>query len=148
MATTADSPIFIDTNVLVFATIPASPRHQDAIAALHEISQSNASAWISRQVIREYLVQLTRPGVLPSPQPAAVAAGQIPALMRMYHVADETGQVTAELLHLMQSISVSGKQVHDANIVATMQAHGVPRLLTDNVADFARFSSLITVVPL
>ena len=35
--------------------------------------------------------------------------------------------------------SRSGKQVHDANIVATMLAHGVGRLLTFNVADFQRF---------
>ena len=64
----AADPIFIDTNVLVFATIPASPFHQRAIAALHGIAMSGAAAWISRQVLREYLVQLTRPGVLPVPK--------------------------------------------------------------------------------
>jgi predicted nucleic acid-binding protein len=37
---------------------------------------------------------------------------------------------------------------HDANIVATMQAHGIPKLLTHNIADFARFSSMTTLLPL
>ena len=41
-----------------------------------------------------------------------------------------------------------GKQVHDANIVATMRVHSVPRLLTHNVRDFARFGAVIEVVPL
>ena len=51
--------------LLVFATIPASPFHAAAIAALHKVALSGAAGWISRQVMREYLVQLTRPGVLP-----------------------------------------------------------------------------------
>jgi len=36
----------------------------------------------------------------------------------------------------------------DANIVATMQACGIPRLLTHHEADFARHAGTITVVPL
>lgn len=39
-------------------------------------------------------------------------------------------------------------QVHDANIVATMLAYGIPRLLTHNVDDFKRFAHLIAVLPL
>jgi predicted nucleic acid-binding protein len=49
---------------------------------------------------------------------------------------------------LIARIAVGGKQVHDANIVATMQAHGIRQLLTGNVADFNRFSALIRVLPL
>lgn len=52
------------------------------------------------------------------------------------------------LVELMRSIEISGKQVHDAHIVATMQVHDIPRLLTYNVSDFKRFASLIEVVPL
>ena len=43
--------------------------------------------------------------------------------------------------------SFAGRQVHDANIVATMLAHGENRLLTFNGADFRRFVRLIEVVP-
>jgi hypothetical protein len=39
-------------------------------------------------------------------------------------------------------------RVHDVHIVATMQAGGVQRLLTNNPNDFAAFSHLITVLPL
>jgi hypothetical protein len=89
----AADPIFIDTNVLVFATIPASPFHQAAIAALHDVAISGAAAWISRQVLREYLVQLTSPGVLPVPMSAQIAATQATALESLYRVADGTGTV-------------------------------------------------------
>ena len=36
----------------------------------------------------------------------------------------------------------------DAIFVATMQANGVARLLTDNIADFSRFEPIIALVPL
>ena len=48
----------------------------------------------------------------------------------------------------MEEIPSGGKQVHDANIVATMLIYGIPQILTHNTADFARFSELITVLPL
>jgi predicted nucleic acid-binding protein len=38
-----------------------------------------------------------------------------------------------------------GKQIHDANIVATMLAHGILTLLTDNIGDFVRWGHLIDV---
>ena len=60
----------------------------------------------------------------------------------------ENDAVVAALLTLVERIPMAGKQVHDANIVATMQTHGITRLLTHNTADFARFAGLIIVVPL
>jgi len=53
-----------------------------------------------------------------------------------------------ELTSLVRQVAVAGKQVHDASIVAAMQVHGIRRLLTHNEAHFARFSHLITIVPL
>ena len=143
--TTAADPIFIDTNVLVFASIPAAPMHLPAIAALHHVAQAGAASWISRQVIREFLVQLTRPGVLPYASAANLAVKQASALMTLYWVADEGPQVTIELFGLLQAGLATGKQVHDANIVATCLAYGIPRLLTHNVSDFQRYSSLIGI---
>ena len=144
MTIMAVDPVFIDTNVLVFATIPASPLHQAAIAAVHRVAMSGAAAWISRQVLREYLVQLTRPGVLP-PASAAIAVTQATALCALYRVADETAMVSRELFTVLQSGLAAGKQVHDANIVATCRAYGIPRLLTHNAADFLRYAALVRV---
>ena len=60
-------------------------------------------------------------------------------------MADETPAVTAYLLALMEPYAISGKQVHDANLVATMQAHGVRCLLTRNEKDFQRFADIIAL---
>ncbi len=137
--------IFLDTNVLVFATIPSSPFHASAIASLHAIAQSSATTWISRQVIREYLVQLTRPGVLPTPLVGQLAVSQATTLSQIYQVADENSKVAAELFTLIRSGLAVGKSVHDANVVATCLAYGIPRILTHNRTDFQRFAHLVKI---
>jgi hypothetical protein len=38
--------------------------------------------------------------------------------------------------------------MHDANLVATMQAYAIRRIVTHNAADFARFQAVITIIPI
>jgi len=42
---------------------------------------------------------------------------------------------------------VSGVQVHDARLAASMYAHGLTHILTFNIADFARFDGITAVHP-
>jgi predicted nucleic acid-binding protein len=56
--------------------------------------------------------------------------------------------VLDRLLQLLATHQVTGKQLHDANIVATLLEHGVRRLVTFNIGDFQRFADVITLVPL
>jgi hypothetical protein len=42
---------------------------------------------------------------------------------------------------------VSGKKAHDARLVAAMLAHGLSRLLTFNVSDFARYPGITVLEP-
>jgi predicted nucleic acid-binding protein len=49
-------------------------------------------------------------------------------------------------VELCRAVAVAGRQVHDANIVATMLAHGETRLLTMNRSDFRRFDARIEIV--
>jgi len=61
----------------------------------------------------------------------------------------EDGPDVAQQLHTLLAVGdTRGKQIHDANIVATMLSHGVTRLVTENTTDFKRFADLITVLPL
>jgi predicted nucleic acid-binding protein len=48
---------------------------------------------------------------------------------------------------LVSSHLVSGKQAHDAHLVAVMSVHGVRRILTFNGADFRRYSSVEVIAP-
>lgn len=48
---------------------------------------------------------------------------------------------------LVVAHAVHGKQVHDARLVALMQAHGVTHVLTLNLGDFARFPGVVEIGP-
>ncbi|MGA8347243.1 MAG: hypothetical protein WB773_05435, partial [Isosphaeraceae bacterium] len=75
MATTADDPVFVDTNVLVYANTVRSPLHIRAQLALQDLSASAIPLWISRQILREYLATLSRPQTFSAPMaPAALVA--------------------------------------------------------------------------
>jgi predicted nucleic acid-binding protein len=148
MATTAASPVFVDTNVLVYTRVAAPPLHAIAISALDQLRASGVELWTSRQVLREYLAATTRPGTITPAVPTADLVADVQGFLTRFMIAEDGPRVTAHLLNLLGSVACQGKQVHDANIVATMQAHGIPNLLTHNTGDFARFSTYITVVPL
>lgn len=143
-----DKAVFLDTNVLVYASISESPLHLIALTAIQTLEQRGCELWISRQVLREYLATLTRPQAFTEPIPIATISTEVRFFANRFRVAEDNAQVTERLLRLMEETPMGGRQVHDANIVATMLVYGIDQLLTHNVADFNRFSELITVLPL
>jgi predicted nucleic acid-binding protein len=148
MGTTAADPVFVDTNILIYTTMLDSPFHARASQALDEFEKESVQLWISRQVLREYLAALTRGDPLTLPVPLADLISDVRVFESHFRVAEDGHGVTEHLLAIVGTIPVGGKQVHDANIVATMLAHGIPRLFTHNVGDFHRFSTLIEILPL
>ena len=63
-----------------------------------------------------------------------------------FEILEDGPVVTESLVALCREIPVGGRQIHDANIVATMLTHGERRLLTFNTADFRRYGDLIELV--
>jgi predicted nucleic acid-binding protein len=104
--------------------------------------------WISRQVLREFLAATTRPGAVVPPPTLESLAKAVRQFEAEFEIADEDAAVTATLLDLLKSRTVLGKQIHDANIVATMRRYGIPSLLTHNTTDFTRYLPDISLLPL
>lgn len=144
----APQAVWIDTNVLIYANLALSPFHQAAVTQLETLDQQGCELWLSRQTLREYLAVLTKPNVLTALLPITALAADVRYFGARFLVGEDGQQVTETLLDLLTRFPTGGKQVHDANIVATMLRYGVTHLLTHNVKDFVRFSSVITVLPL
>lgn len=140
--------ILVDSNVLIYANIATAPMHGQAQSKLQDLWQNGDDLWISRQIIRKYAVALTRPQTFSQPTLPNIVTIQIQHFLRIFKVADDTSFVTTELLNLMKSVSIGGKKIHDANLVATMLTYNITHLLTNNVGDFTRFSRLITIISL
>ena len=139
--------MFVDTNVLVVARAANAPGHDAALATLAAMRREEPLR-ISRQVLREYLAVVTRPQTWASPLPMPDALLDVRRFVSAFEVLEDGQAVTDMLATLCRDVGVAGKQVHDANIVATMLTHGERRLATFNVKDFRRYGQRVELVPL
>ena len=138
--------MFIDTNVLVKSRVPSAPDHDAARASLERAFRDPEPLRISRQVIREYLAVVTRPQTWPVAVTREDALDDVSRLIGSFEILEDGPVVTESLVVLCREVPVGGRQIHDANIVATMLAHGEHRLLTFNTADFRRYGDRIELV--
>jgi predicted nucleic acid-binding protein len=137
------SKAFVDTNVLLRATHADADMYTQAARLLKQARRNYEELWISRQVIREYLVNVLRPGILSIPLTPSEAVIRVSRLRALFTIADDTDEVTTQLLALLQRFPGGGKQVHDTNIIATMLVNKIDTLITADVEDMRRFSTLV-----
>ena len=141
--------VVVDTNVLLAATAPSRSLHRQALAVANGWPNHGLRLCTSGQILREYLVVATRPlaanGLGLAVSAALANAAALAGRMRLL---DEDGRVALRLRELIGESSCSGARIHDANVVATAQVHGVGTIVTANVADFRRYASQIEILDL
>jgi predicted nucleic acid-binding protein len=148
MTMVVDTPVFIDTNIQLRFDVPGFDQHVEVRQAVQQLVKDGYKLWISGQVVREFCSVLTRPQATMGPSNPADVAKRIRTLLSGFKFAhDSTGSVN-QLLTLMDTYAMGGKQIHDANIVATMLEYKITHLFTLNTADFERFTPLITLITL
>jgi predicted nucleic acid-binding protein len=89
---------------------------------------------------------LNSPGV-PKPRTAGDALIAISGLLAFLRALPVPAHTIEGLLDLLRRHPVTGGDVFDLQIIATMQANGVGRIYTFNTADFEPFSELSIVTP-
>ena len=135
--------LFVDTNVLLIATDESRSLHQEAMQLLAGSVTQYLSLATSGQVLREYLVVATRPvDVNGLGLSTEVAVANVNEFLDGFNMCDETVEVSSRLRQLALTHNLSGKRLHDANIVATMEVHGIRALVTENAGDFAPFEDV------
>lgn len=139
----SERDVFLDTSVLIAATVDAHPSHAVASSWVEQAGQAGLELCISPQVCREFLVVLTRQPVSERVFSLEEAVSALNAWRLGCRMLDEGAAVLEQLVGLVEQHQVRGKQVHDCNIVATMLVNGVQRLATRNAADFRRYAGLI-----
>src|SRR5271165_669678 len=101
MATTAVDPVFVDTNLLIYAHQALSPFNAQATAKLLELESAGHPLWISRQVLREYLVAMSRPSGLTAAIPMTALLADVQAFQTQFYIAEDGAAVTAHLVNLL-----------------------------------------------
>ena len=141
--------VMLDTNVLIAATDEGRSEHRDALTVLNDWAAGPTDLCTSGQVLREYLAVATR-----SPEHNGLGLNRPDALenVRAFRgrttLLAEDSKVADRLLGLLADVDCRGKQVHDANLVATMLVHGIGTVVTMNLEDFARFERHVSLIRL
>jgi predicted nucleic acid-binding protein len=139
----------LDSCVLVAATDKNRKSHRDALTVLEMWPARGTRLYLSGQIMREYLVVATRPEAVNGlGLSLADALDNLSAFRDRTMLLSESEKVADRLLRLMREVACGGKAVHDANLIATVLAHGVATVVTSNLADFLRYERYVSLLGL
>jgi predicted nucleic acid-binding protein len=138
----------VDSNVLLRWTQSGDPSFATVVAAIERLERTNSIPCFVSQNLGEFWNVLTRPadknGYGRLPEEADRLARVIETKFRLL---PDSLAVHQEWRRLLIDYRVSGVQVHDARLVASMRVHGVKRILTFNSKDFERYKDIEAVHP-
>ena len=133
----------VDSNVLLRRQEPKHPHFQAADGAVGRLQRRNERLCVARQNLIEFRNVASRPldknglGLTP-----AEADLELDDVEQELDILSDNDRIYAVWRKLIAAKAVSGKQVHDARLVAVMLTYGITHLLTFNVQDFLRFQTL------
>ena len=137
----------IDTNVLVRLAQPKNPDQREARRALGTLRHPEFLGIIPQNLI-EFWAVATRPASSNGLDLTVdETARQIGKLKALFTLLPDSSDIFSEWERLVLQHQVSGKQAHDARLVAAMKVHNVTHLLTFNIPDFKRFTGIPLSVP-
>jgi predicted nucleic acid-binding protein len=132
----------IDTNVLIYSTVAECPWHCEAREWLATLQIQGWELCVTTQILREYLVILTRGTVFEVQFTTEQALQEVEAILPTITVLDESELAAVKLRDLVRRYNIRGRSIHDANVVAVMITHGLERLVTYNPDDFQRYREI------
>ncbi len=148
MAMTRGELVMVDTNVLLAATNTARTDHESSKRVFSRALEAGIHLATCGQILREYLVVASRPVAVNGLGLGIADALKNLAWFRKRLVYfEEPAAVHYRLVALTESSGITGKRIHDANIVALMQCSGIYHLLTTNPEDFVSFSGIAVLAP-
>ena len=138
----------IDTNVLLRLLQPHHPQCPSAERAVGTLRGQDETLHITPQNLIEFWAVATRPASENGlGMTVEMAAGELAAFQQLFSLLPETALIFQEWERLVTTHQVSGKNTHDAHLVAAMNVHGITRILTFNGQDFTRYSNILAVNP-
>jgi predicted nucleic acid-binding protein len=131
----------VDTNVLLRLAQPNHRQYRSAVDGVARARLAGEALYVTPQNIAEFWAAATRPvgaanglGLA-----AATVAAEIGTIERLFQLAADDPAIYPIWKGLVVGHQVLGTRVYDARLVAAMLVHGIGRILTFNVADFARY---------
>ncbi len=143
---TDNGAVFIDTNVLIYATLEADPRFERSRSLLEDAAPYER--YISVQNLAEMYPNLTGPKTIPPDDPSS-ARSKIWSIASLstIEVLPVSEEVIKLALELCETYAIARQRYFDAQILATMIAYGIRTLYTENTRDFECFPQIRATNP-
>jgi predicted nucleic acid-binding protein len=139
--------VLLDTNILLRLLQPHHPHCPAAERALMILRNRNEVLNLTAQNLVESWAAITRPvGENGLGFTTEQASAEVEALKRLFVLLPES-PLLEEWARLVVKYRVSGKNTHDARLVAAMTMHGVSSILTFNTQDFVRYGEIEVLDP-
>lgn len=140
--------ILLDTNIVVRLSEPATPQAHDVRRAVAQLPEQGFECCLVPQVVYEYWSVATRPaannGLGLSPDEAQ---RDLTDYLNLFTLLKDERAVYERWYSLVRTYRVTGKNVHDARLVAAMERHAISHLLSLDVADFSRYAGVTVLTP-
>ena len=142
----AEGRVLVDTNVLIYATLEDDPRFARSRDLL--LARGGHERFVSVQNLAEMYPNLTGPK-MEHPDPPSVARAKIASVASLptLQVLPLTGDVQSIALELCEKYGIVRQRYYDAQLAATMIAHGIRTLVTENTQDFRDITEIRAVDP-
>ncbi|HYL73578.1 MAG TPA: TA system VapC family ribonuclease toxin [Bryobacteraceae bacterium] len=142
-------PGALDSNILVYAVEGGAPQHANSRALIESARDSATALYLTSQVLCEFYSVVTNPRRVAIPRSPVEAADAISALLSLpgIRVLPTPVRAVRGWMALLKRHPVTGGDVFDLQLVATMLAKDVRRIYTFNTADFQVFPELTVIAP-
>jgi predicted nucleic acid-binding protein len=138
----------VDSNILLRMTRRQDPQHHIADKAVALLAGQGTILCYTHQNIAEIWNVMTRPlaknglGLTVNE-----AEREVRAIELKLEFLPDNELVYREWRRILSAYSVSGIQVYDARLVATMAVYGIRHILTFDVSDFSCYSAIMVLHP-
>lgn len=140
--------VLLDTNILARMAQPGTAAYQTALDAVTALQLRGDVPCLVPQVLYELWVVATRPLMANGLGfTTAQADAELVRLLGLFPLLSDTAGIFPEWRTLVATHQVSGRNAHDARLVAAMAVHGLTHILTFNTAHFARFPGITVLDP-
>jgi predicted nucleic acid-binding protein len=141
--------ILLDSNILIRLVVKSDSSFRDVRAAVSKLLRQGETLGYTTQTVAEAWVVLTRPtsargGFGLTYSEARTCRNR---LERAFVLLEDRPEVYQYWKQYVDQHQIVGVNAHEARLVATMQVHGVTRILTFNVNDFKRYQHLEVLTP-
>ena len=137
----------VDANVLVYAFDRRAPQHEASRALLEAGRTGATTLYVSSQVLCEFYSIVTNARRVLKPRSSMDSLTAIADILGFIRVLPVPITAINEVMSLLHRRPVTGGEIFDLQIVATMKLNAVKRIYTFNTQDFGPFPEIESLIP-